>query len=198
MESQTIIPGQFGKKFFNVEMTTMNFILLNMATLNVFFFFWICNMCDSINKYYNEIKFTKVLVICMIAFFMWGDVLLDPDDIRRDQALFFLTFSIFVAGPILAIVISFKSRPYIEKMLAEHGVPSQLNGFLCFIFAGFYQYYCIRNAEVRYRGQSAPIAQQSSPADSKFDQIEKLASLKNSGAISEEEFLVEKQKILSE
>lgn len=133
----------------------------------------------------------------MIAFFMWGDVLLDPDDIRKDQVLFFLAFSIFVAGPILAIVISFKSRPYIEKMLAEHGVPSQLNGFLCFIFAGFYQYYCIRNAEVRYyRGQSAPIAQQSSPADSKFDQIEKLASLKNSGAISEEEFLVEKQMIL--
>jgi len=72
MESQNIIPGQFGKKFFNVEMTTMNFILLNIATLNVFFFFWIYNMCDSINKYYNEIKFTKALVICMIAFFMWG------------------------------------------------------------------------------------------------------------------------------
>ncbi len=201
MESQATIPGQFGKNFFNIEMTTMNFVLLNIATLNVFFFFWMYNMCNSINKYYKGIKISIVLVVCMIAFSVWSDVLIDMDEVvrSRDFALKVFALLIFSVSPALAIGISFKSRSYIQNMLAEHGLPAQLNGFLCFIFAGFYQYYCIRNAEMRYRDSSAPIAaQQSYPGGSKLDKIEKLASLKDSGAISEEEFLVEKQKILSE
>lgn len=207
------VTEKFGRRNFGISMSTLNFFLLTLATGNFFFFKWILEMTKAINEK-NKIELIKpILPILMIAFggwsillqyFSYNCIILSLNNISYSQLKAYMNFASFgsalgLASGVVAVIISFKARKPIEQMLQEQGLYVKLSSFLCFILPGIYQYYCIVNAEERFSKLKNEVGSQfeSKQVDDKFTRLEQLAKLKDSGVISDEEFLKEKAKILS-
>lgn len=124
-------PGthEFARTQFGLSWGTFVFYLLSCVTYLLLMFNW---MWDFTNRVSSDMTrgTNKVLLILYYAF---------------------LPLSIFLpVSAVLMIVLSFRTRRELELMLAAHGMPQQLSGFLCFIFPFLYQYYVVYHAEERF------------------------------------------------
>lgn len=194
---------RFSDKFTITDLDTWKFVLLTIGTVGMWHSFWLYTFSESLNK--NEKRTAihlEIPIIAMVVASYSGIFSEIPSRDKESAMVLFLLTSVYV---ILELCISFMSKPVLEKMLAENGTPRRLNGFLCFLLPGFYQYYVIRKAEEHFSNEDAirisMSAQATTPVSTnvnKIEQIEKLAELKKSGAIIDEEFVTEKKRILSE
>lgn len=203
---------RFGNRNFGISISTSKFVLLSLATFNFYVFKWMLEMAQAINEKRKVEVINPILPILMIAFSSWSIFLqyisynfiaISIRSISYSQLNAYMNFASFGsllggAGGVIAIIISFKARNSIEQMLKEQGLYVKLSSFLCFLLPGFYQYYCIVNAEERFSKFNNEVGSQVevNAAADKFSRLEQLAKLKDSGVISEEEFLKEKAKIL--
>lgn len=183
------------RESFSVDWSTLMFVAMNIATLNTFMYIWIWRFTNRMSEDINRAR-NRTIAILIFAFIGWSSAI---------SAMTFSPFAVFgpllsIAAVILIICLSFLTRPAYEKFLRESGTPINLNGFLCFIIPFYYQYYLLYNAATVSASQNAVYAAASAPAapaDDIATKIEKLSKLKESGAISEEQFEAAKKKLLS-
>jgi len=185
---------EFGVKYFDVTMSTLSFVGFSILTMGSWFTYWLIHLVKSINKIRNREIISIYLVIATFAAIPISLILAVISPII--PLIGFLTM---IA---LSIYLSIISKKEIELLLAENNIPFKLNTFLCVIFPMYYQYYIVRNAEEIYQKSSTQAHFESQakmpapPQDDKYAKIEKLAKLRDSGALTEEEFLEQKKNIL--
>lgn len=193
----------FHEKFTITTMHTWQFVLLSIGTFGMWNAFWLYTFSEKINHYEKRtVIHLSIPIIALVLFACADAVSGEISPYKKDEQIILALMTL--ASVILDICISFMSKPVLEKMLAENGTARRLNGVLCFILPGYYQYYIIRNAEKYSRNEAAlrsyaptPDNHGESKQADRLAQVEKLAELRQSGAISEEEFIAEKKKILS-
>lgn len=203
----------FASKYFNINMSTFDVLLLSFPTLGLSFWYAGYQIGESLYTYDKQAKYLKIFSILIPVINLWelfivmcicGGITLMISDITVDGyelSLLIITITMNIAGLInfiLLLCFSLQSRKFIDKLLTENSTPQPQSTFLCIIFPIIYQYYIIYNAESRFAKKDAtgakPVAQ---PQEEKFTQLEKLAKLKEEGILSEEEFIAEKKKLLS-
>lgn len=192
----------FGEKHFQTNMPTWQFVLLVIGTLGLWYFFWLIRYSETLNRLSGKVIIHIGLPICMLALSAWRDICISSSD----QSIQGIGLIFSLASIVIVFLISLMSKNALENVLQKHGMPYKLNGFLCFIAAGYYQYYVIRNAEILFSKQESMLKAASSVSqavkqesnDAKYRQLEQLTQLKQSGSITEEEFLLEKKKLLSD
>lgn len=185
---------QYGKiaEYFRLSWSTLIFVLLNIATLGIFYYIWIWRF---INKISTEIDKGTNRTLTIIAFSLsaWVEgVMYVPQDMS-DVAIF---CTLTLISVIIFIVLSFRTKNSFEQFLFKNNYKIMLNGFWCFLIPFWYQYYIAFNAEEIWQKkclQAAPAPQ--SPDVS--DKIDKLKGMLDTGTITEEEFEAAKKKLLS-
>lgn len=189
-------------QYFGITFSTLHFILLNIATLGIFYFIWMWKFINRVSSDTDK-STNRVLVIVIFACYSWASVFSSAAtdvslydnfiEMAESSGIFSVIGGmIYLAYLVLTIVLSFKTKRSFEQLLEKNNCRKQLNGILCFIIPFIYQYYITYNAETLAGGQGV-----SQNTQSIGEQIEKLRQLKESGSISEEEFEQAKNKLLS-
>ena len=203
----------FASKYFNINISTLDLVLLSMPTLGLSFWYAAYQIGKGLYAHNNQAKHLPIFAILMPVITLWEffvvsficvGITLTISDITVDEynlSLSIISIATNIGGLInyiLMLCFSLQSRKYIDRLLAENSISQPQSTFLCIIFPIIYQYYIIYNAESRFAKKDAtgakPVAQ---PQEEKFTQLEKLAKLKEEGILSEEEFIAEKKKLLS-
>ena len=173
--------------------STLKFVGFNILTFNTLVFIWLWNIIEKLGERAEQAT-NRGLAIAAFSLIMWSDFIdiVISDDVLEIFPFFeFLSFCCYTAYMIIIIILSFKLKPLLEEFLEKIGKPYHLSSVWCFIFPLFYQYYVIYNIDRKLK---------ESKLDHNSDQISKLTqlqALKESGVITEEEFQVQKEKILS-
>ena len=108
-----------------------------------------------------------------------------------------------ISSSAICVYSSFKLKDNLEKKMLEYGIKLEISSLYSIIFPFIYQYYIIINAELLYQ-KKISFTKKSENADSSqrsnatYEELEKLSKLKDSGVITEDEFSVQKKKILGE
>lgn len=184
----------FGTKEFGTQWTTTKFVWLSIGTMLVTWYVWMYNLLKECKEKQNVVNLNPTLILWLIGLSNWGYLFC----ILIPIFIFFLPIIPFVIiGTYIYIAI--KARTAIHLILQEHNLYAPLNIFLTIIFPGFYHYYCIRNAEVRFAeksGKQTAAEPKAATEKSNTEKLAELAKLKESGVLTEEEFQAEKKKIL--
>lgn len=168
-------PGthEFARTRFGLNWSTFIFIILSITTCGAIFLIWIWNFANRISSAHAR-RTNRVLVILYFALVSWGPLLFQPHRLLyildRDAyyAWMSVTMAFVIPGLVLLIILSFRTKAELERMLAENGMPQSVNGVLCFFFPFLPQYYVVWNAEDRYYRQQMVMqayaqAQQAAP-----------------------------------
>lgn len=210
----------FGNRYFEVQMDTWKFVLLSLGTCLVWYFYWLIRLTVSINKIKKSTVIPLVSVIAVVVCFemsvyieyICNYIFLNTDIAQKAMSSILIGIAdsyilrwMYIIAIGIAIYISFKSTVVIESLLEENKIYFKMNKVLSVVLPGYYQYYIIRNAENLYQKKlETNFTPSNTPQNTgantndKFLRLEKLAKLKESGALTEEEFLKEKTSILSE
>lgn len=146
----------FGASKFGISWTTLIFVLLSWATLNVMYCIWMWKFINRVLPQ-PELKNGRVLCIVSFALFAWASAF-DVTPYTEDFGSL-----LFIGGTIILWVLSFKTRPFFQQMLMDAGISYELKGLWLFIFPFYYQYYVACNAETLAIARPQPVQPHNPP-----------------------------------
>lgn len=180
-------------QYFKLTWSTWIFILLNVATLGLFYFMWIWKFINKISPDFDK-STNRTLAIIAFSLYGWMEVIgAAEDEMGTAGAISGLFYLVYL---VLIITLSFRTKKSFEQFLFNNNYRIMLNGFWCFLIPFLYQYYIAFNAEEIWQKKCL----QANPGQQANDVSDKIARLKemlDNGTISEEEFETAKKKLLS-
>lgn len=159
-----LVLHDFAVKRFGLRHSTFVFILLVLATCFLFYYVWIWKLVNRASSQRKR-DGNRVIAILIMAFLAWSGAVYDSFPVDDVDTFFnFIGATLGMAGCVLVLVLSFRIRDDLEYLLAQARMPVHMNGFLCFIFPIYYQYYVIWNAEqMSYKQQLVQSAYKAAP-----------------------------------
>ena len=199
----------FAEKNFGISLSTLQFFFLCIVTMNFCYYYWMIKFSKSVCLKKDIKKFSYAT---FLAAGLFGWSLMIPSFV--DNSVSYSTIknieiliNIFtLTGSLICVYCSFKLKENLEKKLLDCGIKLKVSTIWSIILPFIYQYYIIINAETLYQRMvdfSVNSEKNESTIDQKknsinYEDLEKLSKLKDSGVITEDEFSVQKKKILGE
>jgi len=173
-----------------VSTKNLNFVILSIVTGGIYPILWLYRNYRIIDEITKTKTIDDVFVIWIAALTALSSYFShNVDKISEATSGLYIT-----ASCVLYITYAFRAKESLKSYLFEEfGIDYQMSSFYTFIFHIYYINYCINDIAL-----SASKCDMKKKSDKDvLMQLEKLASLKEKGIISEEEFLAQKTKILN-
>jgi len=130
--------------------TTVNFILLSIATAGIYPILWLYRCNPIIEKITNKKLTDSTFVIWLAVCVGLGRSLIGSGE----EALDIIAGILTIASGVLYMVWAFKAKSAIEEfVLTEHKIDLRMNGFYTLLFTIYYINYCINDLSESKRRQ---------------------------------------------